>query len=172
MVWPIQFAAFVIPTVPSNYLIYLLAAILGPLQGFLNALVVLCRDRKSIQRRAKESITKLLPQRSTKRTSAGSSESVGADLAGGTEAKQMVEYSAEIEEAAQLEIGVGRLERLEEEGNTPEAEGNLSDEALDESDEGLLEHAINAGLLNEDDRELFRESIAKIHGRTSRFVVE
>ena len=84
----------------------------------------------------------------------------------------MVEYSAEIEEAAQLEIGVGRLERLEEEGNTPEAEGNLSDEALDESDEGLLEHAINAGLLNEDDRELFRESIAKIHGRTSRFVVE
>ena len=33
-VWPIQFVAFVVPTVPSNYWIYLMAAIFGPLQGF------------------------------------------------------------------------------------------------------------------------------------------
>jgi hypothetical protein len=45
LVWPIRFAAFVIPTVPSNYPIYVLAAILSPLQGFLNVLVVFCRDR-------------------------------------------------------------------------------------------------------------------------------
>jgi len=202
-VWPIQFAAFVVPTVPSNYWIYLLAAILGPLQGFLNALVVFCRDRKSIQRRVSQSTKKLLSWFSIKFTSAESSEVVGADLADGKEAKQTVEYSVESKEAAQLETGVGQLDKLEEEEKTPEAaineeenvetgvgqldkleeeektpeaalndEMNVTDEALDESDEGLLEHAINAGLLNDYDREVFRDSIARIERRPSRFVVE
>ena len=87
----------------------------------------------------------------------------------------MVEYSIGSKEAAQLETGVGQLEKLEEEEEkTPEGndEVNVSDEALDESDEGLLEHAINAGLLNDYDREAFRDSIARIEKRPSRFVVE
>lgn len=45
MVWPIQFVAFIIPLVESSYWAYLLAAVLGPLQGFLNAMVVFSRDR-------------------------------------------------------------------------------------------------------------------------------
>lgn len=53
-VWPIQFVAYVVPTVPSNYWIYLTAAILGPLQGFLNAIVVFLRDRRLIQKRTSE----------------------------------------------------------------------------------------------------------------------
>jgi hypothetical protein len=176
-VWPIQFAAFVVPTVPSNYWIYLLAAILGPLQGFLNALIVFCRDRKSIQRRLSQHTKILLSWFSIRFTSAGSSEVVDADLADGKEAKQTAEYSVESKEAAQLETGVGQLDKLEEEEDkTPEAalndEGNMSDEALDESDEGLLEYAINAGLLNDYDREIFRDSIARIQRRRSRYVVE
>ena len=47
------------------------------------------------------------------------------------------------------------------------------EEEFDEDDEGILEHAINAGLLNDDDREMFRESIARIERTpSSRFVVE
>ena len=110
-------------------------------------------------------------------TATESSEVVGAELAGGEEAKQPVEYSVESEEASQLKIDdVGQVDRLEAEEKTPEGalngEGGVSDEALDESNEGLLEHAMNAGLLNDDDRELFRGSIARIQRRTSRFVVE
>jgi hypothetical protein len=179
LVWPIQFAAFVIPTVPRYYPIYLCAAILGPLQGFLNALVVFCRDRKSIQRRVSQSMKKLLSLFNTKFTSAGSSEVVGPELAGGgKESKQSVEYSVENEAAAQPEIGVGKLDRLEEEKKTPEAASNdevdmSEEEEFDEDDEGILEHAINAGLLNDDDREMFRESIARIERTpSSRFVVE
>ena len=178
LVWPIQFAAFVIPTVPRYYPIYLCAAILGPLQGFLNALVVFCRDRKSIQRRVSQSMKKLLSLFNIKFTSSGCSEVVGADLAGGNrEPKQSVQHSVENEAAAQPEIGVGQLDRLEEEENTPEDatddEGDVLDEDFDEDDEGILEHAINAGLLNDDDREMFRESIARIERTpSSRFVVE
>ena len=124
-------------------------------------------------------IRKLLPQRSRKPTNTGSSEVGSAVLAAGKVAKQPVERSIKSEEAPQREIGVVKLDRLEkEEENTPEAaaalngEGDISDEALDESDEGLLEHAINAGLLNDYDREVFRDSIARIERRPSRFVVE
>ena len=80
--------------------------------------------------------------------------------------------------AAQPEIGVGKLDRLEEEKKTPEAASNdevdmSEEEEFDEDDEGILEHAINAGLLNDDDREMFRESIARIERTpSSRFVVE
>ena len=171
-VWPIQFAAFVIPTVPSNYCIYLLAAIFGgPLQGFLNALVVFCQDRKSIERRATQSMMKLLPQRSAKSTNTGSSEKVSAVLVAGKEAKQPVELSVNNEEAPQLEIGADHLDRLEEEKKTLETtldgEVNISNEALGEIDEGLLEHAMNFGLLNDDDLELFQSGIARIQRRTS-----
>lgn len=51
-VWPIQFVAFLVPLVERNYWIYLLAAILGPLQGFLNATVVFYRDREALNSRA------------------------------------------------------------------------------------------------------------------------
>jgi hypothetical protein len=81
-VWPIQFAAFVVPTVPSNYWIYLLAAIFGPLQGFLNASIVLCRDRKSIQRWVSETTKKLLSLCIRKSTNTGSSVVVSAELEG------------------------------------------------------------------------------------------
>ena len=68
--------------------------------------------------------------------------------------KQPVEYSIENETAVQPEIGVGQLDRLEEEENTSEAASNYEvdmseEEDFDEDDEGILEHAINAGLLNE-----------------------
>jgi hypothetical protein len=168
LVWPIQFVAFWLPRISSTYPIFLLAAIFGPLQGFLNALVVFCRDRKSIQRRVSQTTKKLLSFVSAKFTSAGSNEVVNAESAGGGgEAKPPVEYSVESEAAAQQEIGVGQLDdRLEEEGKTPEAasdgEGDESDEDYDENDEGLLEHAINANILNDDDREIFRVSIARI----------
>lgn len=49
IVWPIQFVAFIIPLVEGNYWVYFLAALLGPLQGFLNALVVFSRDPKPRQ---------------------------------------------------------------------------------------------------------------------------
>jgi hypothetical protein len=108
---------------------------------------------------------------STKRSSAGSSEVDGPELAGGgRESKQAVEYSVENEAAVQPEIDVGKLDNLEEEEKTPEDvasndEGNVSEEEdFDENDEGILEHAINAGLLNDDDRKKFRESIARIEG--------
>ena len=154
LVWPIQFAAFMIPTIPRYYPIYLCAAIFGPLQGFLNVLVVFCQDRKSIKRRVSQSMKKLLPLFNIKFTSSGSSEVVSADLAGGNrEPKQSVQHSVENEAAAQPEIGVGQLDRLEEEENTPEDatddEGDVLDEDFDEDNEGILEHAINAGLLNE-----------------------
>ena len=55
---------------------------------------------------------------------------------------------------------------MEEEGKTLEdaldVEGNESGESLDEVEDGLLEHAMNSGLLNDDDREHFRTSIARI----------
>ena len=177
LVWLIQFAAFMIPTIPRYYLIYLCAAILGPLQGFLNVLVVFCQDRKSSKRRVSQSMKKLLPLFNIKFTSSGSSEVVSADLAGGNrEPKQSVQHSVENEAAAQPEIGVGQLDRLEEEDKTPEAasdgEGDESDEDYDENDEGLLEHAINADILNDDDREIFRVSIARIQSTSSGFVVE
>jgi hypothetical protein len=80
-------------------------------------------------------------------------------------------YLAESGETFQLEIAAGQLDRSEEEESIPEAvlngEGNASDEYLDESDEGLLEHAMHSGLLNEDDCEIFRESIARIQRRPS-----
>ena len=149
-VWPIQFAAFVVPTVPSNYWIYVLAAIIGPFQGFLNALVVFRRDKKSIQRRVSQFKKKLLSWFSAKFTNNGSSE----------------EDLVKREEAAQLGIGVGHLDRLEEEEKTPEyalnGKGDVSDEALDTSNDGLLEHAMSSGLLNEDDLEMFRRSIERI----------
>ena len=117
---------------------------------------------------------------STKRSSAGSSEVDGPELAGGgRESKQAVEYSVENETAVQPEIGVGKLDKLEEEEKTPEDaasndDGDVSEEEdFDENDEGILEHAINAGLLNDDDRKIFRRSIARIQStRSSRFVVE
>jgi hypothetical protein len=100
---------------------------------------------------------------STKRSSAGSSEVVGPELAGGgKETKQAVEYSVENEAAVQPEIGVVQiLDKLEEEEQTPEAasndEGDVSEEEyFDEDDEGILEHAINASLLNDDDRKKIR----------------
>ena len=67
---------------------------------------------------------------------------------------------------------------MEEEEKTPEDasndEGDVSEEEdFDENDEGILEHAINAGLLNDDDRKIFRRSIARIQStRSSRFVVD
>ena len=174
-VWPIQFAAFVVPTVPSNYWIYLLAAILGPLQGFLNALVVFCRDRRSIQRRASQSTSKLLSRLGPFFASTRPKEVVGAELAEDNRADHTVEWSVKSKEASQLDIGVGQLDRSEkEESKTPEAvingEGDVSEEALNESDEGLLEHAMNSGLLNDDDRIHFRKSIAIIQRRSSSVV--
>ena len=131
-VWPIQFAAFVVPTVPSNYWIYLLAAMFGPLQGFLNALVVFCRDRKSIQRRAGQSMKRVLSRLSTKQSKdTGSSVVVGTELLeGDKESKQTFERLVDGKEAAQVEIGVGQLDRLEEEKEIPEAALNDENKAL------------------------------------------
>ena len=98
LVWPIQFTTFVFPTVPRYYWIWVLTAILGPLQGFLNALVVFCRDRKSIQRRVSQNTKKLLSGFITKFKGAGSSEVVGPELAGGNrESKQSLQHSVENE---------------------------------------------------------------------------
>ena len=114
-------------------------------------------------------------------TSAGSSEVVGAESAGGGgESKQSVEHSIENEATAQLEeIGVDQLDKLEEpEEKTPKDVANnegdvLEDEDFDEDDEGLLEHAINASLLNDDNREIFHANIARIEGTPStRVIVE
>ena len=97
---------------------------------------------------------------------------VGTELAGEIEAKQIAERLGDCKEAVQVEIGVGQLESLKGEKDTPDAAGfdseeNVSDEALDEIDDSLLEHAMNSGLLNDDDRELFRASIEKMQRRTS-----
>jgi hypothetical protein len=104
----------------------------------------------------------------------------------GKEAKQPVEVPVTGEEVAQLEIGVGQIERREEEKveeeekeeHTTEAsvsgEGIESDEDLGEIDEGLLEHAMNTGIFNDDDREHFQASIERIQTTrsTRSFVVE
>ena len=89
--------------------------------------------------------------------------------------KQSVEYSIENETAVQPEIGVGQLDKLEEEEKTPEIASNDEEDVsedvdFDEDAEDILEHAINAGLLSDDDREIFRRSIARI--QSSRCVVE
>ena len=124
-----------------------------------------------MQRRVSQSTKKLLSLLNTRFTSAGSSEVVGPELAGGREAKQSVEYLVEREAAAQSEIGIGQLESLEEEEEeeekTPEAASDderdvLEEEGFDKNDEGVLQHAINAGLLNDDDSKIFRESIERI----------
>ena len=64
----------------------------------------------------------------------------------------------------------------EEEEKTTETalngDGNVSDEVLNESNEGLLEHAMNDSLLNDDDCERFHESITRIQRRSSKFVEE
>jgi len=95
------------------------------------------------------------------------------EFAGGKEAEQPLESPVTGEEA----VSVGRIERVEEEKveeHTSEAavndEGNESDEASGETDEGLLEHAMNTGILTDDDRKLFRASIGRIERR--RLVVE
>ena len=105
----------------------------------------------------------------------------------GKEAKQPVEVPVTGEEVAQLEIGIGQIERREEgkveeeekeEHTTTEAsvssEGIESDEDLGEIDEGLLEHAMNTGIFNDDDREHFQASIERIQTTrsTRSFVVE
>ena len=123
---------------------------------------------------------------------------VSEELPEDIETKRPFESSFNREKAAQLEIGVVQVERIGEEEKTPEAalngednvldeanlngEGNVSDEdalnggenvsdeVLDESDEGLLEHAMNSGLLNDDDRERFHKSVERIQRRPSRFV--
>ena len=41
----------------------------------------------------------------------------------------------------------------------------MSNEDFDENNEGFLEYAINAGLLNDDDRKIFHTSIARFQGR-------
>jgi hypothetical protein len=99
LVWPIQIAAFVVDTVPRNYWIYVLAAIFGPLQSFLNALLVFwCRDRKSIQGRTSEGMGKLLSRRSTKSAFTGSSVlKAVVEFAGDKEAKQPVEIPVTFE---------------------------------------------------------------------------
>ena len=95
---------------------------------------------------------------------------VSTELTGDKEAKHTVKRSVKYKKAGQAEISVRQIDRLEEEEEqTPEAdlnvEGGVSDEVLDESDDCLLEHAMNAGLLNDDDREVFRQSIARIESR-------
>lgn len=50
-VWPIQFVSLLVPVADHNSWLYFLAAILGPLQGFLNALVFFCRNGTSTRRR-------------------------------------------------------------------------------------------------------------------------
>ena len=67
---------------------------------------------------------------------------------------------------------------MEEKEKTPEDtsndKGDVSDEYFDKDDEGILEHAINAGLLNDNDRQMFRESIERVQRTpiSSRVVVE
>ena len=80
-------------------------------------------------------------------------------MEGDFETKQPVEGSVNSEEGDQLKISVGQLESLEEEENTLEAalndDGHVKDDAAwGENDEGRLEHAMNAGLLNDDDRSM------------------
>jgi hypothetical protein len=169
-VWPIQFAAFMVPTIPSNYWIYFLAAIFGPLQGFLNALIVFCRDRRSINRRASQNMNRVLSRVSTRQSkNIGSSEVDSVALACGKAAKHAADCSGKREEADQAEMSVRQIDRLELEEQAPEAnlngEGEVLDEVLDESDDCLLEHAMNAGLLNDDDCEVFRQNIARIESR-------
>jgi hypothetical protein len=125
-----------------------------------------------MQRRVSQSTKKLLSLLNTRFTSAGSSEVVGPELAGGREAKQSVEYLVEREAAAQSEIGVGQLDKLEEEEKTPEAASNderdvSEHEDFDKNDEGVLQHAINAGLINDDDRKNFSERIERIQSESS-----
>ena len=164
--WPIQFAAFVIPTVPRNYWIYLLAAMFGPLQGFLNALVIFCRDKRSISQRATNTIYRFSSNIAINGSSVFKAVSASVKFAVGKEAKKSGEFSVANEEVAQLEIDVGQIERvMEEEQKTPE--GNESDESLDEIDERLLQHAMNSDLLNDDDRRHFRGSITIIQRRAS-----
>ena len=83
---------------------------------------VFCRDRKSIQRRviaivwgkccpgAVQSLHLMDPQLSSR-----PSVEFSVEFAGGKEAKQPFEIPVTSEEVAQLEIGVGQIERVEEE---------------------------------------------------------
>jgi hypothetical protein len=157
----------VVPTVPSNYWIYLLAAIFGPLQGFLNASIVFCRDRKSIQRRVAETTKKLrssITKFRTKFTSfrvsttdTGASKVVSVELAGDIETKRPFECSFNREKDAQLEIGVVQVERFEEEEKTPEAalngEDNVPNEATLNSEANVPDEAALNGEGNVSDED-------------------
>ena len=156
--WPIQFAAFVIPTVPKNYWSYLLAAMFGPLQGFFwmhwsSSLEIGNRFKNGLSQSMKklmsristmfantetsQSIRKLLARRSTRSTNNGTFFQWNGRhrISGRQRSKQTFERSVDCKEAVQLDISVGRIERLGEEGNIPEAaldgKGNESDESSD-----------------------------------------
>jgi hypothetical protein len=184
-VWPIQFAAFITPLEPKNYWVFFLAALLGPLQGFLNSLVVFARDRKDIVRRAMSSMgfNKSSDTSDAKRSSFLSnpfSRSKGsAELAVQDENSPGDMACLSLEEVAQLDVGVNQLEDFVEAEQSPEKresllkEGSIRIEKLllskdfvdvdcNELSDGLLEHVLDSGLLDNEDMADMHESIARI----------
>ena len=165
---PIQFVAFVVPTVASNYWIYLVAAIFGPLQGFLNAVVVFLRDRRALQKRASDFFKTSKFRFGTSATnSATSSYLNSAPMKGGgghISTDKKVDAFATNEEAAQLEVSIGQLASFHEDvsiqdGLPSEDVGGSRGHIFDESI-ALFEHALNSGLVTEDDIREYANSMA------------
>lgn len=158
-VWPIQFAAFLIRTVPSNYWVFLLAAAFGPLQGFLNALVFFFRERKVLHKL----FTAWLERRRQRR--AVSSEElvdVVSDVAGETgntgqlQPRSQPWSNAECPRSSSLYADADPLEQ-----------NSMDDEIIadDECSNAVLEHAIHTGMLDEAEMALFHQDLAAYEQR-------
>lgn len=154
-VWPIQFAAMVIVAVPSSYWVYLVAALLGPLQGLLNAMVFFYRERWSplvrISRSCKQNIEtfkgvygKLTTSVVETRERQEVSEVVTMDK---SEQQLPVDHSEfDDDEVVQIDLSLSAIEAYGKENA--------------ESENGVLEHAVYADMLNEEDLAFFNNSVS------------
>lgn len=144
-VWPIQFMAFIAPLAEENYWIYLLAALLGPLQGFLNAAVVFYRDSKSF------------------RTCISCGNGSVSNMMSSFFTSQRTEVSQELDdwpESTMPKQSKGHQPKPSSESENV-VQTCLTDNTYAESD-ATLEFAMSAGLLDDDDTALYQDRISAL----------
>lgn len=159
-VWPIQFVPLVIPLVQQTYWVYILAALLGPLQGFLNAGVVLCRDRKRVLecldtvncfgKRWRCSVCKSSTSGESTDQPEGETHGALVQHTGNSSRSSNLEDPSE-QEVQQPTILCRDSEIAESSFQDNTQTGDMRNEEGTFENEAILEYAMNAGLLDDDE---------------------
>ena len=212
--------AFVIPLVEENYWVYVLAALLGPLQGFLNAMVVFYRDRKAFSKyflrlfgieyikerwstassgffKAKASTDSKLPEKRIARPISGNTDSNASSVEHKTSlnegkhvdmkpekglclptVEEPISDLADTGAASQSDAGALQIPSqssanidtslgLDAVFSDDYVEGHPQSSRNGEND-AMLEFAVNAGLLTDDEYVLYHDSINRLEEISSR----